>query len=171
MKVKLSKNQWKEIGVKTGWMKDAQLFSEFDELELGTTPTGEDCAQVGSTAYDFYNVSKMEIKAFYNQLMRMFPNLPYGVQFKRQSNIHDFGTYYELAIRYDSNDEGAVNYAFNVENNLPEQWDEPARLELEAQGYFSELQKGKTDTEGKSQSKHKVTEDSPLPDSMIGEYD
>ena len=142
MKIKISKSQWEETGRKAGWIKkDAQGFgmANFDDLELGTTPSGEDCAQVGATKYDYYELARMELQAFLNQLKRMFPNPPPDVRFKRQSNPHDFGTYYDLAIRYNSNDEEAVNYAMNIENNLPENWDEQAKRELEEQGYFQKL--------------------------------
>lgn len=121
------------------WYKKAQLFSSFDELELGTTPTGEDCAQVGSKNYEYSTLARMELKAFYHQLTRLFPNPPAGVTFKTKSNPHDFGTYYDLAVKFDSNDEAAAEYAYNVENNTPEEWDAGARAELEAQGYFQQL--------------------------------
>jgi len=142
MKIKLSKSQWEEMGKKAGWMKKAQFLSNFDELELSTTPTGEECAQVGAKEYDYYELSKMELKAFYHQILRMFPNPPVGVSFKKKSNSHDFGSYYDLAIRFDSEDEAAVDYAFKVENNLPKLWDAEAKQELQAQGYFDKL-KGK----------------------------
>jgi hypothetical protein len=137
MKVKLSKKQWEFIGSKAGWSKKAQLSVDYDELTLGSTPCSERCAQVGATLY--YDLAKMEISAYAKQIERMFPNMPEGCFLKRSSNPHDFGTYYELAIKFDSNDEEAVKFAYELEDNTPEYWDEAAKAELTGKGYFEML--------------------------------
>jgi hypothetical protein len=136
MKYKLTKEAWKSIGKQAGWMKSAQ-FQRYDYVGLGTTPNDEECAQVG---FDNYNqIARIEASAYVNQLKRLFPNIPAGVEFVLNSNPHDFGSYYNLAIKFSENDEEAVNYAFNVENNMPANWDEQAKLELQQQGYFELL--------------------------------
>jgi len=122
-------------------MKKAQLLYDYDSLELGPTPAMEDCAQVGWDNY--VELSKMELKAYKNQLTRMFPNMPEGAYFKINRNPHDFGTYYELAIKYPVDDKEASDFAYMVENNLPENWDEQAKAELNQSGYFQMMEQAK----------------------------
>jgi len=137
MKILISKSKWERLKV-------AQ-FSGYDELTLGSTPSGEQCAQVGSPNYDVFKLSRIEIRAFINQLKRLFPNIPDGVMYKIKSNPHDFGTYYEAAIKFKEDDKAAVEYVYNVDENAPEFWDDIAKQELENQGYFAELAKDKKD--------------------------
>jgi len=122
--------------------KYAQLLANYEELSLGPTPSAEECSQVGAKNYDYIKLNKIEVKTYIEQLERMFSNIPDGAFFKVQRNIHEFGTYYEAAIKYEDDNEAAVEYAFNVENNTPENWDEIARKSLESIGYFEELKKG-----------------------------
>ena len=133
MRIKLSKAQWQRIGKTAGWDKTSQFMSGFETILIGSTPHGEDCAQVGSD--DYQEKMRIELKAFYNQLMRMFPNIPAGAKYKRTSNPHDFGTYHEIGIKFSEDDEEAAEYAYNVQNNTPEYWDEQAKAELAQQGY------------------------------------
>jgi hypothetical protein len=141
MKIKISRNQWKEIGKKTGWIKQAQLMSYFEEVDIGPSPNGESCAQVGSDNYQA--LSRMELKAYRNQLQRMFPNIPDGAYYKIKANQHDFGTYHEIVIKFPEDNEAASEYAYNVQNNSPENWDEQAKQELQQQGYFDLLKGSK----------------------------
>ena len=137
MKITLSKKQWKLIGKKTGWMKKAYSFGNIEYLELGPTPSGEDCVQVGSDNYhDLYGA---EAKAYIEQLKRQFPNVPPGASFGIKSFSHDFGTYHEVVVKYNEDSEEAINFAFNVENNAPEYWDATAKEELNKIGYFEKL--------------------------------
>lgn len=110
-------------------------MSGYETLEIGSTPHGEDCAQVGSD--DYAQKTRIELKAFYNQLKRMFPNIPNGARYIKTNNPHDFGTYHEIAIKFQEDDEEAANYAYNVENNTPEYWDEQAKAELTQAGYYN----------------------------------
>jgi len=97
-------------------------MSEF--MELGPVPCNEECAQVGSD--DFYERARKEYSAYKHQLERMFPNC----NFRIKSFPHDFGTYYEVCVVYDENDEKATERALEVEGNLPENWDDEAKKEL-----------------------------------------
>lgn len=138
--IKLSKNEWETLGKQAGWRSD------YDTISIGPVPSDEDCAQIGSKQYDDITLNKMEVKAYIGQLQRMFPNIPLGgCKYVMVRNDHEFGVYYEAGINYSLNyenmeDEDVSNpnadYAFNVENNAPENWDEQAISELEAQGYF-----------------------------------
>jgi hypothetical protein len=139
--LKISKKEWVDIGIKNNFIKNSQILSSYDELSLGCTPTDEPCASVGKD--DYYELSKIEARVFAKQLLREFPNKPEGVSFKIKSNPHDFGTYYDLTIRFPENYDEAVDYAFNIENNLPERWDEISISELNEFDYFNRIKKTK----------------------------
>lgn len=99
-----------------------------DILELASAPVGEECAQLGSDGY--YERAKRECTAFIRQLRREFGDEPVGARLYVKSNAHDFGSYYEVACKFDPQYEKAVEYAFKLEANLPENWDEKAKVEL-----------------------------------------
>ena len=100
-----------------------------DYLDLETVPVGEECEQLGPN----YEPAKaqLEAKTFIKQLIRQFGKPPVGVRFSVASNPHDFGTYLSVRIHYDTNEEKAIEYAFNVEAHLPESWDDEAKTQLE----------------------------------------
>jgi len=99
-----------------------------DELYLGPVPCDEDCAQVGSD--DYYNRSRKECNVFINQLIRQFGQPPENTRFKIKSNPHDFGTYHEVVVIFDEQDDKSIDYAFNVEKSANTEWDDLARTEL-----------------------------------------
>lgn len=144
IKIKLSKRQWEEAGRKAGWIKSAQFISGYETLDIGPTPNGENCAQVGNNNYDYYSLSKMENIAYINQIKRIFPDMPSGLRITREGYPHDFGSYYEVIAKWRSGDDAAEEFAYRIQNESPENWDNEARAELERQGYFKELEKGKS---------------------------
>ena len=91
-------------------------------LELSCVPVGEDCQQVGMPSYDS-TLARSECSRFKAMLEAKFP-MPEGcgAYYRIKGNAHDFGTYYEVAIYFDDRDELAIDYAYFVENNLPERW-------------------------------------------------
>ena len=92
-----------------------------DSIELSSSPTEEDCAAVGS---DFYQHDVgAEIPAFLDQLRRQFPTEGVSVEFTSRHFAHDFGSYQEAVIKFNSRCEKAVEFAFNVDSNLPKHWD------------------------------------------------
>lgn len=103
-------------------------------LTIGPTPSGEDCAQVGSP--DYGKKARKECTAFLNQLRRTFGEEPDGACLRIKSNPHDFGSYYEVVCSYDPDDPAAVAYALKCESEAPEEWDDAARAEL-AQTLFA----------------------------------
>jgi len=135
--IRISKKEWQSIGKKAGWMKKAQFGSGMETVDIGSTPNDEQCAQVGTDNYR--QIAQMEVRAFAKQCQRMFPNKPSGARYVITNNPHDFGTYYDLGIRFNMDDEEAENYAYEVQNNMPSNWDDQARAELEQQGYFQLL--------------------------------
>lgn len=99
-----------------------------DYLSIGPTPSGEECAQVGSDNYT--ERARKECKAFKEQLIRTFGEPPFGAGFRIKSNPHDFGSYLDVEVYYEEEIEEAIAYAFNVENEVPEFWDDEAKKSL-----------------------------------------
>jgi len=100
-----------------------------DYETFGCTPVDEDCQQVGMPSYDPQK-ARAECKAFIHQLRRQFGNEPFGAMLKIKSSLHDFGQYLEVSCMFEENEEEAVNYAYKIEANLPENWDDEAKKEL-----------------------------------------
>jgi hypothetical protein len=96
-----------------------------DYLSIGSSPYDEDCAQVGSCDYE--RRSRKELRAFKHQLQRLFPNAEIAIK----SFPHDFGTYREVCVFFDDEDEASTDIALNVESNTPAQWDKEALREME----------------------------------------
>lgn len=99
-----------------------------DELYLGPVPLEEDCSQVGTPGY--IEKSRIECKAYINQLRRQFGEPPMGGGLKIKSCPHDFGTYHEVVAIFDDNFPDSVGWAFEVEDALPSRWDEIALTDL-----------------------------------------
>lgn len=96
-------------------------------LELGATPCNEDCAQVGSDNY--FEESSKESKRYIDLLEKKFgEHRPLSCSFRKKSFPHDFGSYYEVVVYFDSNDDESVKFAYHVENNLPETWSDDKKV-------------------------------------------
>lgn len=93
-----------------------------DHLTLGPTPFGEDCAQVGTDNY--HDRAMRETRRYIELLEKKFPDKPEGVKFDVRSFPHDFGTYHEVVVVYDRDDEEQVDFALKVEHHLPETWED-----------------------------------------------
>lgn len=93
-----------------------------DYLELSAAPCGEDCAQVGEDNYK--EKARKEATRYIELLQKRFPNMPSTSHFGIKWFPHDFGTYAEVVIYFYDNDEASMAYAFHVEGNLPERWDD-----------------------------------------------
>lgn len=99
-----------------------------ETVNLSPTPVGESCAQLGDA--DYYVRARKECGAFINQLIREFGPPPEGAGLKITQNPHDFGTYLDVEAWYREGEEAAAEWAYRLEANLPERWDEAALLEL-----------------------------------------
>lgn len=99
-----------------------------DYLDLAPVPLDEACAQVGESNYT--TQSRKECRAFMSQLHRQFGPAPDGAYLMITSNPHDFGNYHEVIVKYNEDSEAASEWAYRIESNLPEKWDEQALLEL-----------------------------------------
>lgn len=107
-----------------------------ETLELCCTPVSENCQQVGTAGYD-HQKARQECEAFRRQLRRQFGEEPEGASLVIKSNPHDFGTYLEVAVKFDSDNEEAAEYAYKLEEELPEKWDDIAKNELREHGIFT----------------------------------
>ena len=108
-----------------------------DYLDLSPTPVNEPCAMVESTG-EYLPRMRAECKAFAHQLERAFPQaIEAGCSFRVKSNPHEFGSYLEVQVRFDDEDEAQTEWAFMIENDLPEAWDDQARAELAEAGYLA----------------------------------
>jgi hypothetical protein len=99
-----------------------------DFIDVGSSPHGEDCAQVGSD--DYHDRARRECRAYIAQLRRVFGDEPEGARLSVKSNPHDFGTYLSVICYYDDQIPAAADYAFRCESESPEHWDTQARQEL-----------------------------------------
>ena len=106
-----------------------------DFLTLGPTPSGESCEQVGE-GYDRGH-AVAECRTFVRQLQRLWPETSFGVK----GFPHDFGTYLEVVVWFDTSEKEEREAAYDVVNATPENWDEEAKADL--QGW--EQRKGERD--------------------------
>jgi hypothetical protein len=98
-----------------------------DCLDLGSSPSHEDCAQVGSDEYAMR--ARRECRAYINQLRRLFGEEPDGARFSVKSNPHDFGSYYSVVCYFDGDNQAAADYAYRCEAGT-DTWDAEAIQEL-----------------------------------------
>ncbi len=91
-------------------------------LELGPVPSEETCQQVGTAGYDSAS-ARAECKRFIDRIKQVHGDPPSGARLGIRPNYaHDFGTYYEVAVYYDSAQSSAMQYAFAVEADTPTTW-------------------------------------------------
>jgi len=95
---------------------------------MATTPGEEPCSQVGDT--DYMKKARVEARAYVNQLLRVYGANPVGTHFAIVRCPHDFGTYLDIRLYYDDEDQGQVKYITDIEKGC-EKWDEAALKELE----------------------------------------
>jgi biotin-(acetyl-CoA carboxylase) ligase len=72
------------------------------------------------------------MEAYIDQLNRMYPEVARykGMRFKKHWQQHDFGTYGEVVITYNDEEEEEETLALKVEWNLPSNWDEIAKEKI-----------------------------------------
>ncbi len=101
----------------------------FDFIELGGTPNDEDCTQIEDLDHEKWN--KVECRVYINQLKRLFPEQCKLTTLDLIRNIHDFGIYYEVGAPYREGNEEQEDAVYEIEGNLPNNWDEESIKELE----------------------------------------
>lgn len=92
-----------------------------DYIEIGPVPAEEPCPQLGEP--DYTSIAYNSCMRFIELIRKHLGVEPVGAKLEVRPNRHDFGIYYEVAVRFDSCNDEAVAYAYNVERNAPVKWD------------------------------------------------
>ncbi|MDJ0277683.1 hypothetical protein QLH51_12835 [Sphingomonas sp. 2R-10] len=88
-----------------------------ETLNIGPAPAEEPCAQLGITDL-FEQANLLEILCYRAALTACHGKPPEGAAFHIERNVHDFGTYRELAVGYDADYEAAAAWAYRLEDGL-----------------------------------------------------
>lgn len=99
-----------------------------EAIGLGSTPHNEPCVQV-SIDYNT-DAARKEYRVYRDQLIRMHGDPPNGIHYHIKNNCHDFGSYYELEIIFDVENEAHWKYAIKIESESPSHWDDVAKKQL-----------------------------------------
>jgi hypothetical protein len=100
-----------------------------ESLELGPTPCDEDCAQVGME--DYFAKARPECRRYIDLLVKKFGKPLGEAYFYIKSNPHEFGSYLEVAIKFNTNSREETAFAYHVESNLPAKWTDEAEIPLD----------------------------------------
>lgn len=92
-----------------------------DYIDIGSSPSGEDCAQVGEPDYE--RRARTECARFIELIRKTLGEEPPGAHLAVKSNPHDFATYYEVVCYFQDDDPEATAYAFRCESDAPATWD------------------------------------------------
>jgi hypothetical protein len=92
-----------------------------DYIEIGPSPAGEECVQLGTENY--YELARAECQNFIAFIRKHLGEEPGSAHLRIKTNHHDFGMYLEVVCYYDDEDLEGVEYAFKCESEVPEYWD------------------------------------------------
>lgn len=95
-----------------------------DYLNIGPVPNSETCFQVGKHPPEDIMA---QCHIFKRQLIRQFPEAT--EMFKVKKFDHDFGTYYEVCVIYDDENEKETQIVYKIDCNCPDNWDNEAKKE------------------------------------------
>lgn len=99
-------------------------YSKYDQFELGPTPASEEAVQVDPKVL-YIQPMKEECKRYAEMLMKRFPDWEkYDTHFKIHRNPYEAGDYYDVVIRFNTEDEHSVEFARFVDDNVPAKWDD-----------------------------------------------
>ena len=100
-------------------------------MDLGSSPTDEDCVQLGSP--DYHTRARTECARFIEVIRKNLGPEPEGARLAVKSNPHDFGVYLSVVCHYDDENEEARKYAYRRESETPRTWnDQPPQPEASA---------------------------------------
>ena len=94
-----------------------------DFIDVGSAPSEEDCAQVGSP--DYHARARPECIRYIALLRQTFGPEPPQASLRVKSNPHDFGSYLSVVCYFDDDDEESANYAYRCEEAPPTTWNDP----------------------------------------------
>ena len=104
-----------------------------DYLSLSSSPCDEPCVQLGSENYEAESLK--ECARYRDLLVKRFGGIDEldkrGVRFSTKSFPHEYGSYREVVVIFDDEDEDAVEAACHIENNLPQNWDDETVIGFE----------------------------------------
>ena len=92
-----------------------------DYFTLGPTPCDEPCAQVGEPNYRA--TALKECTRFIQLLREKFGSEPEGAWLSAKAFPHDFGTYYEVVVYFNTDRQESVDYALRCEAEMPATWE------------------------------------------------
>lgn len=95
---------------------------------VGPSPLAESCAQLGADDYD--TLARLECVAYRDMLRRWLQQAwadDVRVSLRVATCRHDYGTYYEVQVRYNGSDLIAQQQAYYVVDHAPAQYDDVAR--------------------------------------------
>ena len=101
-----------------------------ETLELGPVPASEPCIQVDDS--DYINAMVEQTNKYLKQLETIFPDYEkHDCLFGLKRFSHDFGIYMEVVIYFyppepyeEDADTDSLDFAFFVESNLPDTWED-----------------------------------------------
>lgn len=99
-----------------------------DYIDIGPTPTEEECTGVGQPGYE--ERARLECRVFLDQIRRQLGPEPPGARLAIKRNPHDFGDYLDVVCYFDGTDQAAMDYAFSCEAAV-DRWDATAKRELQ----------------------------------------
>lgn len=106
-----------------------------ETIYLGSSPPEEECAQVGQD--DYPSKARKECRAYINQLHRFLASkghvrneLPEDFVLMAKSEPHDLGSYLEVVVRFNPEDEKSWELAMLLDGEGPSNWDEDAIKEM-----------------------------------------
>ena len=95
--------------------------------EIGSSPCNEECAQTLDP--NFTEKNRLECRVYIDQLTREFGEPPGEARYSVKASEHDFGTYREVVIRFNPDNEEETAYADKVQDGLT-MWDTLAKEQL-----------------------------------------
>ena len=97
-----------------------------DCIEIASAPCNEECVQVNTNG-DYHAAMRAECQRFLELIRKKLGPEPSGARLAIKTCPHDFGTYYQVACYFDTEDEGAAKYAATCDEEAPRTWgdDEP----------------------------------------------
>lgn len=104
------------------------IIVEWDYLYLGSAPAEEDCKSVG---IDTPEELREEAVRFLDGLRKLYDNQIQEwcgfLYFDLEKCDHDFGTYWDVVLKYDGRVEEVKQLALSIEKSLPLTWAELER--------------------------------------------
>lgn len=100
-----------------------------DCIELGPAPSDESCAQ--STDPDFNTKNQEECQRYKEQLLNLAKakNIPMGkAKLTIKSFSHDYGSYREVCVKFDTTDQVGIDFAFWLDENAPTTWENTSQV-------------------------------------------